>query len=102
MLGFLLQTSLAHQALVDDAVTEMVPDELIQDDIVPTQKQQQQDIDPQAFDQLDQMTQSKQKSIFHGKDFNYLYTNYPYEVYMMAGFIGLIILMFVGKSRNRD
>ena len=53
MLGFLLQTSLAHQALVDDAVTAMVPDELIQDDIVPTQKQQQQDIDPQAFDQLD-------------------------------------------------
>ena len=53
ILGFLLQTSLAHQALVDDAVNAMVPDELIQDDIVPTQKQQQQDIDPQAFDQLD-------------------------------------------------
>jgi hypothetical protein len=29
MLAFLLQASFAHQALVDDAVTDFVPDELV-------------------------------------------------------------------------
>ena len=51
----------------------------------------------QDFVELDQMAKPAVT-----RDFDYWIENYPYEVACLCFFIGLIIVLFMGKSRNAD
>lgn len=107
-LACLLSATQAHQALDEEAEAAttdqlLIPDELIQDEVpVTATKATTTDVDSAAYAKLDALAATPSTSFFQGKDFNFYYEKYPYEVYCMGVFIGLIFMCIIGKSSNRD
>jgi hypothetical protein len=98
----LLHTAHAHQAMVDEdevtAASAVVADELSTDQgegKASASSYKSSKANDADFSELDQLTAPKET-----KDFEYYFNKYPYEFACVNFFIGLIIVLFVGKGRT--